>query len=393
MWALLLMMVVGSVSAEAKATPQKCADCSTVHALVAAAKSSTWKKVSARSASLALVSKKPNDAPDFDYRQRIHDAQVLLAVQPILKDDMQFDTQGALSHFTWLLAVGRQDGPLTVVRMDEAGQNDQGFTVTWPADNFINTHFRVTKPEGYIVFAQRRPVHAKVGYQEAVYSAYTPELDTKIMRDAGMDYLRSLQRQAYDRIKAYDVRSRVAPGSTVADEIPESMVLRLMITEHVDPLHMKYVGMEQCIHEVLFTLAANQGQAYAYAKSSAGALGLSQFVESTYANVRENYPAAHLEPDFALGMVNLNNAVMASVLLLDLELTSVPKAYLKRFMDSSQQFAAFLAAGYNRNPVHVLNTYYRTHSFTGGHAPLENKMYVRIQNWIGTFLKKEYGLA
>jgi len=43
--------------------------------------------------------------------------------------------------------------------------------------------------------------------------------------------------------------------------------------------------------------------------------------------------------------------------------------------------------------VNVLNTYYRTHSFTGGHAPLENKMYVRIQNWIGTFLKKEYGLA
>lgn len=391
--ALLLVMVVGSVSAEAKVTPLDCTYCAAVPALVEAPKSPIRKKASAGPVSLALVSKKPNDAPDFDYRQRIHEAQALLAAQPVLKDDMQFDPQGALSHFTWLLAVGRQGGPLTVLRMDEAGKNEQGFTVTWPADNFINTHFRVTKPEGYIVFAQRRPVHAKVGYQEAVYSAYTPELDTKTMRDAGMNYLRSLQRQAYDQIKTYDVRSRVTPSTTVADEIPESMVLRLMITEHVDPLHMKYVGMEQCIHEVLFTLAANQGQAYAYAKSSAGALGLSQFVESTYASVRENYPAAHLEPDFALGMVNLNNAVMASVLLLDLELTSVPKTYLKRFMDSSQQFAAFLAAGYNRNPVHVLNTYYHTHSFTGGHAPLENKIYVRIQNWIGTFLKKEYGLS
>jgi hypothetical protein len=393
LWALLLMMGVGSAGAEAKATPQKCMSCSTVHTLVAAAKSPTRKKPSAKPVSLALVSKKPSDAPDFDYRPRIQEAQALLAAQPVLKDDMQFDAQGGLSHFTWLLAVGRKDGPLTVLRMDEAGKNEQGFTVTWPADNFINTHFRVSKPDGYIVFAQRRPVHAKVGYQEAVYSAYTPELDTKTLRDAGMNYLRSLQRRAYDQIKTYDVRSRVAPGTTVAQEIPESMVLRLMITEHVDPLHMKYVGMEQCIHEVLFTLAANQGQAYAYAKSSAGALGLSQFVESTYASVRENYPAAHLEPDFALGMVNLNNAVMASVLLLDLELTAVPKTTLKGFMNSSQQFAAFLAAGYNRNPVHVLKTYYRTHSFTGGHAPLENKMYVRIQNWIGTFLKREYGLA
>ena len=392
-WALLLMMGVGSAGADAKATPQTCTDCETVHVLAAAAKSPTRKKPSAKPVSLTLVSKKPNDAPDFDYRPRIQEAQALLAAQPVLKDDMQFDSQGGLSHFAWLLAVGRKDGPLTVLRMDEAGKNAQGFTVTWPADNFINTHFRVTKPEGTIVFAQRRPVHAKVGYQEAVYSAYTPELDTKTMRDAGMNYLKSLQRQAYDQIKTYDVRSRVAPGTTVAQEIPESMVLRLMITEHVDPLHMKYVGMEQCIHEVLFTLAANQGQAYAYAKSSAGALGLSQFVESTYASVRENYPAAHLEPDFALGMGNLNNAVMASVLLLDLELTAVPKTTLKGFMNSSQQFAAFLAAGYNRNPVHVLNTYLRTHSFTGGHAPAESKMYVRIQNWIGSFLKKEYGLV
>jgi len=390
-WALLLVMAVGD--AEASAIPQKCTDCSSTHALVEATKSSGRNKVHSKPVSLSLVSKKPNDAPDFDYRQRIRDAQSLLTAQAVQKDDVQLDGQGGLAHFTWLLAVGHKDGPLTVLRMDEAGKNDQGFLVTWPADNFINTHFRVNKPDGYIVFAQRRPVHVKVGYQEAVYSAYAPELDTKTMRSAGMNFLRSLQLQAYDEITANDVRSRVSPAATVAQEIPESMVLRLMITEHIDPLHMKYVGMEQCVHEVLFTLAANEGHAYAYSKSSAGALGLSQFVESTYAIVRQNYPSAHLNPDFSLGMVDLNNAVMASVLLMDLELTAVPKTYLKRFTDSSQQFAAFLAAGYNRNPVHVLQTYYRTHSFTGGHAPLENKMYVRIQNWIGSFLKKEYGLA
>jgi hypothetical protein len=393
MCALLLMIGVGDAGASAKANPQNCTDCSSTHALVEATKKPVRNKIHSNPLSLSLVSKKPNDAPDFDYRQRIGDAQALLSAQAVQKDDIQLDAQGGLTHFTWLLAVGRKDGPLTVLRMDEAGKNTQGFLVTWSADNFINTHFRINTPEGYIVFAQRRPVHVKVGYQEAVYSAYAPELDTKTMRAAGMNYLRSLQLQAYDQIKANDVRSLVAPSTTVAQEIPESMVLRLMITEHVDPLHMKYVGMEQCVHEVLFTLAANEGHAYAYAKSSAGALGLSQFVESTYAIVRQNYPAAHLDPDFALGMVDLNNAVMASVLLLDLELTAVPKTYLKKFTDSSQQFAAFLAAGYNRNPAHVLKTYYRTHSFTGGHAPLENKMYVRIQNWIGTFLKKEYGLA
>jgi hypothetical protein len=213
------------------------------------------------------------------------------------------------------------------------------------------------------------------------------------MRDAGMDYLRHLQRLAYNRIEDHDVRSRVAPNLTVAEKIPTGMVVRLMIAEHVDPLHMKYVGIEQCIHEVLFTIAANRGRAYAYAKSSAGARGLPQFMEDSYHMVRANYPKALLEPNFELGMADLRNAVLASVLLLDLELTHLPRDYLGRITESSQQFAAFLAAGYNRNPARVVRTYHRTRTLTGGDAPFENKMYVRIQSWIGKFLAKEYDVS
>jgi hypothetical protein len=391
-WALLLMMNVGSVGSAYASLPAV-PDTPSLKAAKTAVVTVKKHIREAVARSLALVSKPANDAPDFDYQDRIALAQALIAKQTVLKDDMQVDDKGALTHFVWVLAIGQKTGPLTVLRMDEAGKNDQGFTVTWPIDNFINTHFSVTKPEGYIVFAQRRPVHAKTGYQEAVYTAYSPELDTKTMRNAGMEYLRQLQNQAYAHIKNNDVRSRVAPARTVAQEIPEGIVLRLMITEHVDPLHMKYAGMQQCVHEVLVTLAANKEHSYAYAKSSAGALGLPQFMSSTYQMVRTDYPAAGLEPDFELGMGDLHNAVLASTLLLDLELTSLPRDYLKSFAQSGQQFAAFLAAGYNRNPVHVLQTYHRTHSFTGGSAPFENKMYVRIQSWVGSFLKREYGLG
>jgi hypothetical protein len=358
---------------------------------VSAQKRTTAKKSPPQS--LTIVTKAANDAPDFDYQARIEEAQALVDRQPVLKTDMQFDGQGNLAHFVWTLAVGQRTGPLTILRMDETGKNDHGFTVTWAVDNFLNTKFRVTQPEGLIVFAQRRPVRVKDGYQEAVYTAYAPELDTKIMREAGMDYLRHLQRLAYDRIKDHDVRSLVTPKFTVAERIPTSMVVRLMITEHVDPLHMKYVGIEQCIHEVLITIAANREHAYAYAKSSAGARGLAQFIDDSYQMVRENYPKALLEPDFERGMSDLHNAVLASVLLLDLELTHLPRDTFAQVVDSSQQFAAFLAAGYNRNPVHVVKTYHRTKSFTGGNAPFQNKMYVRIQSWIGGFLKKEYGIT
>ena len=356
-------------------------------------KAAVKRKRGAPTPSLAIVTKAPNDAPDFDYQDRIDEAQALAAKQPVLKDDMQIDASGNLSHFVWVLVVGQKTGPLTAVRMDETGKNDQGFAITWAVDNFINTRFRVTKPEGYIVFAQRRPVRVKGSYQEAAYTAYSPELDTLKMRTAGMDYLRHLQRLAYDRINDHDVRSRVAPSVTVAERIPTGMVVRLMITEHVDPLHMKYVGIEQCIHEVLITIAANKSRAYAYSKSSAGARGLAQFIEDSYQMVRANYPKALLEPNFELGMTDLRNAVLASVLLLDLELTHLPQSYLAKITNSSQQLADFLAAGYNRNPAHVAQTYHRTRTFTGGNAPFENKMYVRIQSWVGKFLKKQYDIS
>jgi hypothetical protein len=226
-----------------------------------------------------------------------------------------------------------------------------------------------------------------------VYTSYAPEMDTKTMRNAGMDYLRHLQRLAYNRIKDHDVRSRVAPNATVADRIPTSMVLRLMIAEHIDPLHMRYVGIEQCIHEVLITIAANRGRAYAYSKSSAGARGMPQFMEDSYHMVRDNYPKALLEPNFERGMTDLRNAVLASVLHMDLELTHLPRKYLKNITDSNQHFADFLAAGYNRNPAKVAQTYHRTKTFTGGNAPFENKMYVRLQSWVGRFLKKEYDIT
>ena len=397
--ALIVAASVGSTCARAadidanQAVPAVPQTASTVFEKPVASARIAKRKAAAVHHSLAIVTKAPADAPDFDYQARIQEAQALIAKQPVLKDDILLDKDGKLSHFVWVLAVGQKTGPLTVVRMDDTGKADGGFAITWPVDNFINTHFRVTVPDGFIVFAQRRPVRVKDGWQEAVYTAYAPELDTKTMRDAGMEYLHHLQRLAYDHIKNQDVRSRVAPDLTVADNIPTGMVLRLMITEHIDPLHMRYVGIEQCIHEILFTIAANREHAYAYSRSSAGALGLPQFIEDSYQMVRTDYPKALLDPNFQAGMTDLPNAVLASVLLLDLELTNLPRDYLKRLTKSTRQFANFLAAGYNRNPVRVFQTYHRTHTFTGGNTPFQSKMYVRIQSWVGDFLKKRYGIS
>lgn len=348
----------------------------------------------AKAQSLAITTKAPNDAPDFDFTDRIVDAQALATGAPLLPGDMVVE-DGNLTRFVWTLVVGKRTGPLTIVRMDQKGNNDAGLAVTWKVDNFLNTKFSL--PDGYIVFAQRRPVRVPKngsgnGWAPAVYTAYSPELDTARMRAHGMEYLRLQERRSYNQLQSHDVRSRATPRETVAALIPRSMVLRLMITEHIDPLHMRNVGIEQCVHEVLITVAANREKAYAYARSSAGALGIVQFIESSYQMVRQNYPAAPLEPHFDTGMRDWRNAVMASVLHFDLQLAHLPAEYLKRFTDSSYHLTAYLAAGYNRNAVKVVKTYRRTRTFTGGDVSYENKMYVRIQDWVGGYLKRKYDI-
>lgn len=397
--ALMIAVVLTAPDAGAAAKKHHAAHRSSAHhkkAAVASGKHGKGRLAKATKAGpvqQAVITVKPHeDAPDFDFQPRIQEAQALAAKQPVLPGDMVV-SGNQLTSFNWVLVVGEKTGPLTVIRMDEQGRNDQRFIVTWPVNNYLNTKFTVADAAhpagGLIVFAQRRPVRARGGWEEAVYTAYSADLDTQKMQDAGLAYLRTLEHLAYNRVNDHDVRSRVAPTKTVAEQIPREMVLRLMITEHVDPLHMKYVGIEQCVHEVLITIAANRDKAYSYARSSAGALGLPQFMESSYHMVRDNYPAARLEPDFNTGMTNLHNAVLASLLLLDLELTEMPKGMLKQVTDSSTHFAAFLAAGYNRNPVKVVKTYMKTKSMTGGSAPFENKMYVRIQSWVGGFLDRE----
>src|SRR5581483_9603036 len=84
------------------------------------------RKVAARrkgpAPSLAIVIKAPNDAPDFDYRDRIEEAQALVAKQPVLKDDIQVGGRGKRSHFVWTLAGGQKTGPLPLGRRDEKGK-------------------------------------------------------------------------------------------------------------------------------------------------------------------------------------------------------------------------------------------------------------------------------
>ena len=97
------------------------------------------RKISLPAPSLAITTKAPNDAPDFDYTDRIKEAQDLIAKQPVQIGDMVADSSGNLSRFTWVLAVGKKTGPLTVVRMDQRGHNDKGLAASRAAMRAISS--------------------------------------------------------------------------------------------------------------------------------------------------------------------------------------------------------------------------------------------------------------
>jgi hypothetical protein len=246
-----------------------------------------------------------------------------------------------------------------IVRASSNGNNDRALAIRVGPDHGVATRFEVTRPEGYVVLAQKSRVRTRAGFGEAVYTAYDPAFDTPLMRSRGLAYLQEVRTDGYAELKRLGVPSIAVPGKQVHAVVPRKTALVLMITEHVDPFRAKYVGVRQCVREVLVTVAANRDAAYAYARSSAEARGLMQFVPQTYAMVRSNYPAAGLDPDFIGGMRDHRNAARAAIALLDLELAALPEGKRAWFLrPNGDRYAdAYFAAAYNWNATKVARAY------------------------------------
>ena len=100
---------------------------------------------------IAKVAQKPLQ-PDQDYMPRIRNAWDALSSR-----EAGFTSFLSITlSYHWLLAVQRlAGGPIEIVRMDERYRTEDGkFAISAPADNGINTRFRVDAPEEYIVLAQ-----------------------------------------------------------------------------------------------------------------------------------------------------------------------------------------------------------------------------------------------
>lgn len=234
-----------------------------------------------------------------------------------------------------------------------------GYSLTLRRENGINSEFECLSPQGARVLAIKYPVSNEQGrfgggseVIEAIYTPYSRELDSSEVVQRGLDVQSGFIEKAYETLKKRGVRSRAFPGRDITEVVPREIIHVLLINEHIDPGEFRSADLaEPLARRVLAVVATNAEKAYAYSISKAGARGLVQMIGSTYHLLLRKYPEAGLTSDFAAGMGDPVNAVMAQVLLCDSDWGVIQP----RHEIGPERVGPYLAAAYNGGVGRVMS--------------------------------------
>lgn len=246
---------------------------------------------------------------------------------------------------TYVQAV-KQGSKLTVQTPAPAG-------ITVRVSNWINSDYAINDPK-YAVVAVRYPIFNEIkqgtkvveyAVEEAVYTPYSSKLHRPVVVKEGMRLVDTMVDTAFDELRARGAKSRAIDGKLVADVVEPDLVKAIAVIEHVDGASLRN-NAERAVERVYATVALNPGQAYNYAKSSAGALGMFQFIPSTYTSQAKNRPELGLKPDFEAGMKDHHNATKASIGYMDTILAYLPETVQANHKIDPKTYE-YLAASYN----------------------------------------------
>ncbi len=218
--------------------------------------------------------------------------------------------------------------------------------------NWINTDY-VTNDPNHIIVAVRYPIFHEIkkgtkvveySVEEAVYTPYNGTLATSEVMVEGERVLDEYIAKAVEELNQKRVGSRALSGKTVTDTISSDLVKALIIVEHTNSSSLRS-NPGAAVGQVFATVALNPGEAYNYSGSSAGALGLAQFIPSTYNRLAKR-TELDLKPNFEAGMRDHQNAIKASFAYLDAVLGELP-AEAKNLASDDPRLFEYLAAAYN----------------------------------------------
>ena len=233
----------------------------------------------------------------------------------------------------------------------QAVQGDiSGIRVTFA--NGVNSAYASDK--GEVVIAVRYPIAVSIGSKkkpsykntDVIYAPYSAAVHQPDVVLAGSTYVDKVYEQVFERLKHSSAHSKAFPEKTLAEATDLELAKLILMIEHVDNTSVQADALRQ-VERFLVIMALNKEDAYDYSRSSAGALGLVQFIPTTYASMVRLYPDLQLEPDFEKAMRDPVNALTAQVVYLDYLLAQFPKETRNRahlFPSFTQEI---VAAAYN----------------------------------------------
>lgn len=174
----------------------------------------------------------------------------------------------------------------------------------------------------------------------------SPKSTGKTDAEKGADHLHETFVTAAETLRSRGVMSRAIPDISVADVFPLKTLEAFSVIEHVDLNKVRNDCPAVAIREVLSVIGRKGSQSFAGSASDKGAKGLTQFMSGTYSGLRKTYPEARLGPSF-VGKTGELNAAMATILLLDENLTRVKEPRRSELLRSPETLWDFLAASYN----------------------------------------------
>lgn len=267
-----------------------------------------------------------------------------------------------------ILAIWRQD--VGVVNLYLADKQGRRLWVKSPGAPPISVSYHARLYSRYYIAPSHQATVVGVLYpymeerggrfhtKEVVYVPPTAGMRTPELLTAGSDYLSYLVRDAFAELKKRQVKSRAFPGQLLAEVIDPYLIKSVVVIEHSD--HRTLLSEndpESVLGRFYVDLAVNQDNAFAFAESSAGALGLAQFMPSTYALFVRNRPDIGLIPDFQAGMADHQNAIMAEAAYFDDTLALLPEEIRSDYLTNPALAADFLAAAYNGGISRVRKAY------------------------------------
>lgn len=184
------------------------------------------------------------------------------------------------------------------------------------------TEYSVNEPSGWFVIGVKYPyVQEKT---DVLYTAYNQRLDMPELIAAGRTYPRTVADRAYEKLRAAGVVSRTDPERLVADVplIASDYAARRLPIEHMDQTEF-ILDPAWTTDRVHVLIGANRDAMASYTCSPAAACGPLQWTSGTYRIIARTYPAAHLISDFVAGARDPLNAMVATILLDDYNLSVV----------------------------------------------------------------------